>query len=598
MTTLRKVLALCLACDAIASAVQKVANPSHISNFQLRGLAPRNAAIKLHIAPKQHDEGLAIEQQLLQVSDPNSALFRQHLNASEILDLSGPADDSVKAIQDWLARHDLLRVASLAGGIFDVVTTIDKAEELLDATYFVYSDGSQDVVRTEVYHLPEAVAGHVDFVTPTTAFPETREHVEFDFTRGNQETVLSKRTTCGTNDTTTPTCIRQIYDISFDGLNFTVQPDRTTFGVYATEAAVYNSSDTQKYLQDYNPPAAAASASYEISDTAAPDPAEIGGAKFETGLCTQTLLGLAWPAKGVVYNRGGVFGTSSPGQTYDPFVTFLQELIRNDTVPSVISVSESFNENQMDPVYARRLCSMMAQISARGVTLLFSSGNNGANGNTPSPQGDHKDVFEPRFPASCPWVTAVGGTTDLADEKATTQETIPAMAKLGFVSSGGGFSTIFARPQYQASVVENYIKMHVPGNYSNLSGFNSSGRGYPDVSAFSTLFPTYVGGAMIPIGGTSAATPTWAAIITLLNDYEASRGRPSLGFINPWLYNLTSGLKDIVEGGNNVGECDRAQGCSLGQVYGYNVTEGWDPVTGLGSPRFRDLVKMLEDYSP
>lgn len=395
--------------------------------------------------------------------------------------------------------------------------------------------------------------------------------------------MLEERDDCGANSFATPTCIREAY-----GIDYQAQPNRTTFAVYATEAASFSPSDLQTYLQRYNPLAAEANPQYEVIDNS-------GGsdfaAKFETALDSQTLLGLAWPAKGVLYNNGGVIGPDA-GTTFDPFVQFLQELITNKTVPSVVSFSESVPENQLDPAYARRLCNMMGQVGTRGVSLLFSSGDNGPNGDQPT--GTHQQIFEPEFPASCPWVTAVGGTTNLADETAATKETIRVTGRLGYTASGGGFSNVFSTPDYQKTVVDAYVGNHVPASYTSVSGFNAQGRGIPDVSAFSTNFPTVVDYITLPVGGTSAATPVWAAVVTLLNDYEAGKGRPSLGFLNPWLYSLEAGLKDITTGGNNAGSCALLAGCTLPETLGYNVTEGWDPATGLGSPLFVELTKALD----
>ena len=344
-------------------------------------------------------------------------------------------------------------------------------------------------------------------------------------------------------------------------------------------------------MSRYNEPAAEANAQYIVEGSG--DSIEDSGieAKFETALDTQTLLGLAWPAQGILYNRGGVFGPKA-GQTYDPFVQFLQELITNKTVPSVVSFSESMPEDMMDAAYAKRLCSMMAQVGARGVTLLFSSGDNGPNGDQPT--GTHNAIFEPEFPASCPWVTAVGGTTNLVDETAATKSTIPAVDKISYTASGGGFSNLFTAPLYQSPVVDGYIITRIPWSYRSVSGFHAAGRGIPDVSAFSTNVPTVFNSLTIPLAGTSASTPIWAAIVTLLNDYEASKGRPALGFINPWLYSLKSGLKDITTGGNSVGSCDALSGCHLSKTLGYNTTWGWDPVTGLGSPIFNKLTAALD----
>ncbi|QIX01224.1 hypothetical protein AMS68_006741 [Peltaster fructicola] len=399
----------------------------------------------------------------------------------------------------------------------------------------------------------------------------------------------SRRDTCGANDNVTPSCIRQIY-----GIEYTPEPNRVTFAVYATEAATYNPSDLNNYLEQYRPEAQGAA--YDVigtGDSSEPSNIEAG---FEVALDTQTILGNAWPAQGQLYDIGGVFGPI-PGQPYKPFVDFLMGLISNESIPSVVSFSESMAEDFVNPDYARTLCTMMALAGARGVSLLFSSGDNGPSGDTAD--GPHKVVFEPEFPASCPWVTAVGGTTDLENEVGATSSTIPPFAATFYTASGGGFSNLFEAPAWQKDVTAEYISQYVPSSYENISGFNARGRGIPDVSAFSTNFPTYVNGATLPLAGTSASTPLWAAVIVLLNDYEASNGRPPLGFLNPWLYSLSeesNALYDIVDGGNNKGGCNAATGCNLTDLVGYDVTPGWDAVTGLGRPIFDGLKAALDEF--
>ena len=71
-------------------------------------------------------------------------------------------------------------------------------------------------------------------------------------------------------------------------------------------------------------------------------------------------------------------------------------------------------------------------------------------------------------------------------------------------------------------------------------------------------------------------------MISLINDALLAANRPSLGFLNPWLYSKGyKGLNDIV-GGNN-------PGC---ETRGFTAVKGWDPVTGLGTPNF-GLLKDL-----
>lgn len=85
------------------------------------------------------------------------------------------------------------------------------------------------------------------------------------------------------------------------------------------------------------------------------------------------------------------------------------------------------------------------------------------------------------------------------------------------------------------------------------------------------------------MSGTSAASPTFAGVIALLNDYLISQGKPPLGFLNPFLYSKgVSGLNDITRGNN--------PGCNTN---GFSASTGWDPVTGLGSPNLSKLMTLV-----
>jgi tripeptidyl-peptidase I len=550
--------------------------------------------IHLHVGLRAEDAQRKLQKIALDMANPLHPRFRKHLSSVALQQALQVSAEQYDKVENWLKSVDD-NYRCLQGHILEASMTIGQAEQLLNTSYSVYSDGSREIVRSEAIHVPEFLQGDISFIAPTTQFPKARKPADPPSSKlaATPHGEIDRRDSCGSSDYTTPSCVRQIYNITWDA-----EPNRTTFAVYATEAASYSASDMQSFLSTYNPPAAAANADFEIigSDNASEGSPGVGGA-FETHLDTQTSLGLAWPAQGILYNLGGVFGPN-PGTVFDPLVQFLQDLIHNETVPSVVSFSESIPEDQVDADYAKQLCNMMAQVGARGVTLLFSSGDNGPQGDQPS--GTHNAVFEPEFPASCPFVTAVGGTTNLADETGATQSTITGLINsFSYIASGGGFSNLFSRPSYQDDTVQPYLDNQVPDSYFNEPSFNPSGRGIPDVAAFSTNFPVVWHDLTIGIGGTSAATPLWAAIITLLNDYEASQNRPTLGFVNPWLYSLPEGtLKDITTGGDNAGECHLLEGCTLtlgDSLPGFNVTGGWDAVTGLGSPVFSKLVEALDE---
>lgn len=149
-------------------------------------------------------------------------------------------------------------------------------------------------------------------------------------------------------------------------------------------------------------------------------------------------------------------------------------------------------------------------------------------------------------------VTSVGGTTNFP-ETATN-------------ISGGGFSNLFPAPAYQSSAISAYLE-RLGSNNTGL--YNTTGRGFPDVAAYAENFDVVVAGVAQKIGGTSAATPTFASVIALLNDELIQAGKAPLGFLNPWLYSTAAdALNDITLGDNRACENNT----------GFDATPGWDPV--------------------
>ena len=72
----------------------------------------------------------------------------------------------------------------------------------------------------------------------------------------------------------------------------------------------------------------------------------------------------------------------------------------------------------------------------------------------------------------------------------------------------------------------------------------------------------------------------FAGLVSLLNEARLAKGMPALGFLNPWLYKHADAFTDVILGDNAKGRDARPE------PYGFNCIKGWDPVTGLGTPRF------------
>ena len=91
------------------------------------------------------------------------------------------------------------------------------------------------------------------------------------------------------------------------------------------------------------------------------------------------------------------------------------------------------------------------------------------------------------------------------------------------------------------------------------------------------------------IGGTSASAPLVASLISLLNEARLHAGKPPMGYLNPFLYHCAQCFTDVTNGTNAI---DR-EGSSL--KAGWNASVGWDPVSGLGTPRFAKMLAAAMD---
>lgn len=220
-----------------------------------------------------------------------------------------------------------------------------------------------------------------------------------------------------------------------------------------------------------------------------------------------------------------------------------------------------------------------AKLAAKGVSVLISSGDSGS-GYTRKATGRGYELY-PSWPASSPWVTAVGATRFqghlIGNEEMASDQ----------FGSGGGFSTRFntSDAPWQQDATAKYIAQgsSLP-KFPPASEFPASGRGTPDVSALGEGYQVYVKGRIEAVGGTSASCPAFAGMVSLLNDARKQAGKPAMGFLNPFLYKNADAFNDITMGTNAIGR-------GTGPVaIGYAAAPGWDPATGLGTPIFSKLL--------
>jgi kumamolisin len=256
--------------------------------------------------------------------------------------------------------------------------------------------------------------------------------------------------------------------------------------------------------------------------------------------------------------------------TTQGWVDALQDAINGSNDISVISISYGNPEDDPQGAWTAAGVQTVNQAFqaavAAGITICCASGDDGSSDGVAS--GAHVD-----FPASSPYVLAVGGTKLVATNQtpaSIASEVVWNEVAQSAGAGGGGISALFTKPAWQDGV-------SVP---TSANPPHQVGRGVPDVAADADPYSGVVvmridGKHLEPIGGTSASTPLWASLIARLNQGLNAR----CGFINPTLYaNCASGvLNDIVTGNNGA----------------YAAGPGWDACTGLGTPQGQQLLSAL-----
>jgi subtilase family serine protease len=313
-------------------------------------------------------------------------------------------------------------------------------------------------------------------------------------------------------------------------------------------------------------------------------------------------------------------GSANNFQDMDAALNHLVDTHRAD----IITNSYGWGGEALPKGYIKPQNDIFIQAAATGISLFFSSGDSadetgGVAGATPTPD----------WPASSPWVTAVGGTSMGITERnsrlfelgwETGKSTLvkgsgsvsPVWATPFFLyGSGGGTSRLFTQPSYQAGVV--------PGLISGTGG--AAMRTVPDVSALGDPNTGFLVGqtqrfpdghdfySEYRIGGTSLSSPLYAGMFALVQQ----KARHAYGLANPALYATRAASSDITkaDAGTYPGvvRTDFVNGVDDTNGYVYSerlldyesgltihVTDKYDTVTGIGSPNGPGWLDALVAY--
>lgn len=251
----------------------------------------------------------------------------------------------------------------------------------------------------------------------------------------------------------------------------------------------------------------------------------------------------------------------------------------DNRLAAILSESYAGCENSGDALYQ----TLAMQAAAEGITWVSATGDSGAAACDAASSAAAQNGLHAAAPASTPGITAVGGTALAFTSAELGLQSISAYtAESGWSSAtsvaagGGGISAAFGMPGFQSDFAPS-----------------PSGRMLPDVafaaSPDSAPYAVVVNGQPQLAGGTSLATPLFAGILALVNQYllaDAALAAPGLGEINPVLYRLNelapAAFHDITTGSNKV-PCTPASANCVAGALGYSAQPGYDLATGLGS---------------
>ena len=270
--------------------------------------------------------------------------------------------------------------------------------------------------------------------------------------------------------------------------------------------------------------------------------------------------------------------------------------VNDEGVAKIVSNSWGGVGDVVKPTLFKTYEATFLQGAAEGITFTFSSGDNGDEAiQLGSPQTD--------YPASDPYVTAVGGTSTEITSTGIAGETGWQTSKYSLVNGawslvapfqyggGGGYSSNIPEPAYQkaAGIVSPNGGRAVPD--ISMDADPTTGMLVGQTQAFpdGNYYDTY------RIGGTSLASPLFAGM-TALKIQSSGHG---LGLLNNLIYTDHSGFNDVTGAGMDAGDIrvDYANGLDSTGGYLYSIRtfngattslkvgSGWDSETGWGSPR-------------
>ena len=558
------------------------------------------------------EQQAALEKLLAAQKDPASAQYHHWLTPEEFGARFGMAQTDIEKVQTWLEQQGLeVERVSRSRNMIRFKGTVSQLERAFRTEmHYFKNDRETHFAPSTALSIPAAIAPAVQAVGNLSNFRPRPMHVK---TRSAFTSSQSGSNFFAPGDIAVTYDISPLYSAGIDGTGQSI-------------SVVGQSAIDPKDIENFQ--SAAGLTKKEPVMVLVPGS---GSSTVVAGDEGESSLDVEWSgaiAKGATINFVYT-GSSTNFNAFDSIQYAIFEKIGN-----IISISYGACETATKQANFS-LENVFQQAAAQGQTILASSGDQGStacSGDTNGLTQVQQDALAVNYPASSPYVTAVGGTeVSTADSTSSTywasasgsdvltsaKRYIPEIvwndnsAQFGLSASGGGASALFTKPSWQTGVagipndgkrdvpdVSLYSSPDLPGylfctsDKSDWVGASSSGPAQA-ASCNSGFRDSTSGGNYLTVaGGTSFAAPIFAGMVALINQKQGwTEGQ---GLANTTLYKLASNsstyssvFHDVTSGNNK---------CNAGSTYcgtttgGFTAGTGYDQVTGLGSIDLANLA--------
>jgi len=520
--------------------------PEAVARFHLQPTGRLSATQQLNLViglPPRNRE--ALDQLLQQLYDPASPKFRQYLTPEQFTEQFGPTEQDYRAVIDFAKANGMTVTGTHPNRVLlDVSGSVANIERVFHVTMNIY----QHPKDARTFYAPDTEPS-IDLNVPIL-------HISgLDNYSPPHPAGLKKNIRDGAN--LTPAGTGSGTGGAYLGKDFRaayvpgVALDGTGQKVGLLEFDGYYAADITSYEQQ----AGLANIPLQniLLDGFSGTPTSTALNVAEVSLDIEMAICMATNLAAVIVYEAGPGG--APNDVLNRIATDNQAR----------QISSSWTWSPYDPTSD----AIFQQFAAQGQSFFNASGDLDAYPGS---------ISASATPADDPYITIVGGTTLTTTGPAGSYVSETVWNSGGGLGSSGGISTTYSIPSWQQGI-----------NMATNQG-SSTMRNIPDVALTGdNVWVIYNNGSADTFVGTSCAAPLWAGFTALVNQQAVAGGKPTVGFINPAIYELgressyTSNFHDITIGNNTWG----------GSPANFYATPGYDLCTGWGTPNGTNLINSL-----